>query len=83
MVTMRATRARLAGAGDDDRVARPRPRRRRSCRHSRGSSAFGRLTHCTGKRNGFAAVAVRDVDRLEMLEQRRARRTRACARSAR
>ena len=33
-------------------------------------SRFGRLTHCTGKRNGLSSSALLDVQALEMLEQR-------------
>ena len=46
--------------------------RTRRFRHSRGNRRFGRLTHCTGKRNGLAAVVALDVDGLEIVEQRRA-----------
>ena len=41
-----------AGWRDDDLVARRGPSRSRSSPRSRGSRGSGRLTHCTGSRNG-------------------------------
>ena len=72
MVTMRATLARLAGARHDDPVAGRDACREATVPAKPRKSAFGRLTHCTGKRNGCPAASVVDLDRLEMLEQRRA-----------
>ena len=69
---MRLTRDGLAGLGDDDLVARRDRARTRRCRQSRGNRGSGRFTYCTGKRNGLSDRVVVDVDRFEMLEQRRA-----------
>ena len=40
-------------------------------RDSRATSAIGRITHCTGKRRSSIQGRRHDLDRLEVLEERR------------
>ena len=68
---MRLTLRRLAGLGDDDLVADGDRAGGDRARQSRGNRGSGRLTHCTGKRNGLSIARLVDLDGLEMLEQRR------------
>ena len=72
-------RAVAAGSGGDDGDRRARCARSGSCRQSRENRGAGRLTHCTGRRNGALRAILLDVDAFEIVEQMRARSTRACA----
>ena len=71
---MRAIVRGLARGQHPHRVARLDACRRRSGRQKPRKSRLGRLTHCTGMRNGLAwSALIVELDGLEVLDQRRAR----------